>query len=71
METVQKVEKSGNTLFNHMFSDENTKPNIVNIMQYTAIGIIPVLVLNRLMQHIIAMVWVCTQMVDSKVHLFH
>ena len=52
METVQKVEKSGNTLFNHMFSDENTKPNIVNIMQYTAIGIIPVLVLNRLMQHI-------------------
>jgi len=52
METVQRAEKSGNTLFNHMFSDENTKPNIVNIIQYTAVGIIPVLVLNRLMQHI-------------------
>ena len=52
METVQKVEKSGNTLFNHMFSDENTKPNIINIIQYTVVGIIPILVLNRLMQHI-------------------
>ena len=35
-----------------MFEDDNVKPSIINIIQYAATGIVPLLILNRTMQHL-------------------
>ena len=50
MDSNQKVDK--NTFIKHMFEDDNVKPSIFNIIQYAATGVIPLIILNRFMQHL-------------------
>ena len=50
MDSNQKVDK--NTFIKHMFEEDNVKPSIFNIIQYAATGVIPLIILNRLMQHL-------------------
>ena len=52
MDNSPKAENSGNAFFNHMFGDKDTKSNVINIIQYSLVGIIPILILNKAMQHI-------------------
>ena len=50
MDSNQKVDK--NTFIKHMFEDDNVKPSIFNIIQYAATGVIPLIILNKFMQHL-------------------
>ena len=52
MDNSPKVETSGNAFLNHMFGDKDTKSNVINIIQYSLFGIIPILILNKAMHHI-------------------
>lgn len=52
MDNSTKVENTGNAFFNHMFGDKDTKSNVINIIQYTLVGIIPLIILSKSMQHI-------------------
>jgi hypothetical protein len=55
MDIIQEVrESSKNTFFNHVFSTtDESKAEILNIVQYASIGIIPIIVLNKLIQRFI------------------
>ena len=52
MDNSQNAENAGNTFFNHMLGDKDTKSNVINIIQYSLVGVIPILILNKAMQHI-------------------
>jgi hypothetical protein len=52
MDNSSKVENAGNTFYNHMVGDKDTKANIINIVQYILTGLIPIIILNKSMQHI-------------------
>ena len=54
MESIDEVSKSNSNkkgFFNHVFNfDDDTKEDILNISQYTLLALIPVIILNKLMQ---------------------
>ena len=50
MDNNQKIDK--NSFIKHMFEDDDNKPKILNIIQYAVTGLIPLILLNRLMQNI-------------------
>lgn len=52
MDNSPKLENTGNSLYNHMFGDKDTKSNLINIIQYSLISVLPILVLNKFTQHI-------------------
>ena len=52
MDNSPKLENAGNSFYNHMFGDKDTKSNLINIIQYSLISILPILLLNKATQHI-------------------
>jgi len=54
MESIDEVSKSNSNkkgFFNHVFNfDDDTKEDMLNITQYTLLALIPVIILNKLMQ---------------------
>jgi len=53
MESIDEVKSHSNKkgFFNHVFNfDDDTKEDLLNIVQYTLLALIPVIILNKLMQ---------------------
>jgi hypothetical protein len=47
------VESKGRTFISHVFNfDETTKDTLLNITQYTALGVVPVVLLNKAVQRV-------------------
>ena len=51
MEGLENGKKTATNFFNHVFNfDENSKGEVINIIQYSLLSIVPVVVLNKTMQ---------------------
>tara|TARA_Y100000741_G_scaffold349194_1_gene318095 strand:+ start:517 stop:1233 length:717 start_codon:yes stop_codon:yes gene_type:complete len=52
MDNSPKLENVGNSFYEHMFGDKDTKSSLINVIQYSLISVLPVLILNKATQHI-------------------
>ena len=57
MESLDELSKTGSnktSFFKHVFNfDEDSKSEMLNIVQYAVLALIPVVILNKLMQHFV------------------
>lgn len=54
MDIIESSQSTGKSFFNHVFStSEEGKAELINVVQYSTLGIIPVVVLNKLIQRFI------------------
>lgn len=53
MEVLEKGNKSTTNFMNHIFNfDENSKIDMLNIVQYSIVSIVPIVILNKSIQKI-------------------
>jgi len=54
MDILQETKENKHSFFNHVFStNEESKAEIMNIVQYAMMGVIPVVILNKLVQQFV------------------
>lgn len=54
METIEETTTKINSFYDHVIKfDQSDKNNLINIIQYSVIAIIPIVIINKLMQHYI------------------